>query len=225
MHACMHSGPSIERPPQFGFLTRSSISIRAARMAFSSSLEFGYVVLGLFFFPSPTRFRPDKYAYDGRQKQTPIVDLTSHCPPGTMSSVLFAKHVNFEHSVSSPLPVITSRREHNVNYKTNLFWPCRGFLLVADRGVLQLPSSAALIFRSCPSQRTWKCPRTFAWIDYRVERHWFFPDMLVRTETWRGKTEISAGVNFSPLSQQYAGTCKHGTQRQVTQVRETRAQG
>ena len=28
-----------------------------------------------------------------------------------MSSILFAKHVSFEHSVSSPRPVITSRRE------------------------------------------------------------------------------------------------------------------
>ena len=63
--ACMHvhNSSSIERRPQFGSLTRSWIWIRALRMAFSSSFEFGYVVFGLFF-PSPTRFRPDKYVYD-----------------------------------------------------------------------------------------------------------------------------------------------------------------
>ena len=32
-----------------------------------------------------------------------------------MSSILFAKHVSFEHSVSSPRPVITSRREEKSN--------------------------------------------------------------------------------------------------------------
>ena len=47
MHA--HNSSSIERRPQFGSLTRSWIWIRALRMAFSSSLELGYVVLGLFF--------------------------------------------------------------------------------------------------------------------------------------------------------------------------------
>ena len=41
-------------------------------------------------------------------------------PPGTMSSILFAKHVSFEHSVSSPRPVITSRREEK-NNKAKVF--------------------------------------------------------------------------------------------------------
>ena len=40
--------------------------------------------------------------------------------PGTMSSILFAKHVSFEHSVSSPYPVFTSRREEK-NNKANVF--------------------------------------------------------------------------------------------------------
>ena len=35
--------------------------------------------------------------------------------PGTMSSILFTKHVSFEHSVSSPYPVFTSRREEKNN--------------------------------------------------------------------------------------------------------------
>ena len=49
-------------------------------------------------------------------------DRRSHSPlpPGTMSSMLLAKDVSFEHSVSSPRPVITSRREQNIN-KANVF--------------------------------------------------------------------------------------------------------
>ena len=35
-----------------------------------------------------------------------------------MSSILLAKHVSFEHSVSSPRPVITSRREEKNNKAT-----------------------------------------------------------------------------------------------------------
>ena len=37
-----------------------------------------------------------------------------------MSSILIAKHVSFEHSVSSPCPVITWRREQN-NNKAKVF--------------------------------------------------------------------------------------------------------
>ena len=37
-----------------------------------------------------------------------------------MSSILFAKHVSFEHSVSSPRPVITSRKEEK-NNKAKVF--------------------------------------------------------------------------------------------------------
>ena len=50
-------------------------------------------------------------------------DLRSHSPlpPGTMRSILFAKHVSFEHSVSFPCPLITSRREENVNNNANVF--------------------------------------------------------------------------------------------------------
>ena len=40
--------------------------------------------------------------------------------PGTMSSILFAKHVSFEHSVSSPYPVFTSRIEEK-NNKAKVF--------------------------------------------------------------------------------------------------------
>ena len=44
----------------------------------------------------------------------------SPLPPGTMSSILFTKHVSFEHSVSSPRPAITSRREEK-NNKAKVF--------------------------------------------------------------------------------------------------------
>ena len=112
MHACTQQS-SIGHRPQFGSVTRSWIWIRALRMAFSSSLEFGYVVLGLFFpFPNSqstwqVRLRCLIAADTDRRSHSPL-------PPGTMSlmsSILFAKHVSFEHSVSSPRPVITSRRE------------------------------------------------------------------------------------------------------------------
>ena len=108
MHA--HNSSSIGRRPPFGSETRSWIWIRALRMAFSSSLEFGYAVLGLFFpFPNSqstwqVRLRCLIAADTDRRSHSPL-------PPGTMSSILFAKHVSFEHSVSSPRPVITSRRE------------------------------------------------------------------------------------------------------------------
>ena len=43
-------------------------------------------------------------------------DLAHHCPRA-MSNILFAKHVSFEHSVSSPRSVITSRREEKKKAK------------------------------------------------------------------------------------------------------------
>ena len=104
MHACMHSSPFIERRPQSGSLIRSSISVRASRIAFSSSLEFGYVRLGLSF-PSPTRFRPHRYAYNGGQRRHR--SSISHPLPG--------KHV--EHSfckarqLSSPCDYFEKRRQ------------------------------------------------------------------------------------------------------------------
>ena len=119
--ACMHAhnSSSIGRRPPIGSVTRSWIWIRALRMAFSSSLEFGYVVLGLFFpFPNSqsnwqVRLRCLIAADTDRRSHSPL-------PPGTMSSILLAKHISFEHSVSYPRPVITSRREEK-NNKANVF--------------------------------------------------------------------------------------------------------
>ena len=112
-----HNSSLIGRRPQFGSVTRSWIWIRALRMAFSSSLEFGYVVLGLFF-PFPN----SQSTWQVRQRCLIAADTDrrshSTLPPGTMSSILFAKHVSFEHSVSSPRPVITSRREKRTTRQT-----------------------------------------------------------------------------------------------------------
>ena len=120
--ACMHAhnSSSIERRPPFGSLTRSWIWILALRMAFSSSLELGYVVLGLFF-PFPNSLS----TWQVRLRSLTVADndRRSHLPlsPGTMSSILFAKPVSFEHSVSSLRPVITSRREKKDNNKAKVF--------------------------------------------------------------------------------------------------------
>ena len=85
---------------------------------FYSCLEFGYVVLGLFF--------PFHNSLSTWQVRLPCLiaadtDRQSHSPllPGTISSILFAKHVSFQQSVSSSRPVITSRREEN--NKANVF--------------------------------------------------------------------------------------------------------
>ena len=98
MHACMHT---TVRGLNVGSLTRSWIWIRALRMAFSSCLEFGYIALGLFFpFPNSlmtwqVRLRCLTAADTNRRSHSPLL-------PGTMSSILFAKHVSFKQSVSSP---------------------------------------------------------------------------------------------------------------------------
>ena len=118
--ACMHAhnSSSIERRPQFGTLTLLNLWIwsRALRMAFSSSLELGYVVLGLIF-PFPNSLS----TWQIRLRSLTVADNDrwSHLPlsPGTMSSILFAKHASFEHSVSSPRPVINSRREKKTRPK------------------------------------------------------------------------------------------------------------
>ena len=110
--ACMHAhnSSSIDRRPQFGSLTRSWIWIRALRMDFSSSLEFGYVLLGLF-------FSLPQLAIDLKSTPT-MLDSSRHrssisltTAPGNHVKHSFRKAFSFEHSVSYPRPVITSRRE------------------------------------------------------------------------------------------------------------------
>ena len=116
MHA--HNSLSIDRRPQFGSVTRSRIWIRSLRMPFSSSLELGYVVMG-YIFPSQLAMDlTDTPTMPDSSRRRSSISLTT--APETMSSILFAKHVSFEHSVSSPFPVFTSRREEK-NNKANVF--------------------------------------------------------------------------------------------------------
>ena len=49
--------------------------------------------------------------------QPSIVDLTAREPCRIFT---FAKHVTFEHSIGIPCPVISSRREGNINKQTKL---------------------------------------------------------------------------------------------------------
>ena len=121
VHACMHTTVrrSVVASASVG-LCDSFVNLDSCvEDGFSSSLEFGYVVLGLFFpFPNsqsnwPVRLRCLIAADTDRRSHSPL-------PPGTMSSILFAKHVSFEQSVSSPRPVITSRREEK-NNKAKVF--------------------------------------------------------------------------------------------------------
>ena len=118
MHACTQQ-----------FVDRTSASVRLSDSfmnldscvedSFSSSLEFGYVVLGLFF-----PFSNSLLTWQVRLRCLTAADTDhrshSPLPLGTMSTILFAKHVSFEHSVGSPHPVITSRREEN-NNKAKVF--------------------------------------------------------------------------------------------------------
>ena len=87
-----------------------------SRMAFSSFFEFGCIVVGLFFsFPNLLSTLQVRL----RCLTAADIDRRSHCP-GTMSSILFAKHVSFEHSKSHSRSVITSRRPEDINNKTKV---------------------------------------------------------------------------------------------------------
>ena len=57
-------------------------------------------------------------------------DRRSHCL-GTMPIFTFAKHVSFEHSTGIPCPVISSRRDGNINKRTKL----KSFLTLDRRSV------------------------------------------------------------------------------------------
>ena len=62
------------------------------------------------------------------QRPTSIVDLTAQEPCRIFT---FAKHVSFEHSTGIPCPVISSRREGNINKRTKL----KSFLTLDRRSV------------------------------------------------------------------------------------------
>ena len=66
--------------------------------------------------PRSTRTMTDSAPYTARrQRPTSIVDLTAREPCRIFT---FAKHVSFEHSTGIPCPVISSRRDGNINKRT-----------------------------------------------------------------------------------------------------------
>ena len=77
----------------------------------SSSFECLYVAFDLLF-PFPKSNSVLQYRHDGRRRPTSIVDLTARVPCRFFT---FAEHVSFEHSIGSSRPMITSRREGNIN--------------------------------------------------------------------------------------------------------------
>ena len=122
--ACMraHSSPSIERRPRFSSLNRSWIWIPAFRMAFSSSLEFGYVVLGLFFpFPNSlstwqvwqVRLRCLTAAGTNRRSHSPL-------PQGTHVEHSFrkARQLWTLSELPSPCGYFEKRRKHQQQGKS-----------------------------------------------------------------------------------------------------------
>ena len=93
-----------------------------------SSFQCGYVAFDLYFpFPKSNSAR---YANDDWQRRTSIVDidLTAREPCRIFT---FAKHVSFEHSTGIPCPVISSRRDGNINKRTKL----KSFLTLDRRSV------------------------------------------------------------------------------------------
>ena len=119
-YACMHAQQSvIERRPQSGSLTRSWICIRALRMTFCSTLEFGYVVLGLFFH--------SKFGFDLTSTPT-IADSSRH---RSSISLISAYWNHVEHSFRGARPLWTLSRlpspcdyfeqRRNINNKTKGF--------------------------------------------------------------------------------------------------------
>ena len=92
-----------------------------------SSFQCGYVAFDLFF-PFPKSNSASQCANDDWQRPTSIVDLTAREPCRIFA---FAKHVSFEHSTGIPCPVISSRREGNINKQTKL----KSFLTLDRRSV------------------------------------------------------------------------------------------
>ena len=92
-----------------------------------SSFQCGYVAFDLFF-PFPKSNSASQYANDDWQRPTSMVDLTAREPCRIFT---FAKHVRFEHSTGIPCPVISSRREGNINKLTKL----KSFLTLDRRSV------------------------------------------------------------------------------------------
>ena len=81
-----------------------------------------------YFSPFPSRTLPRSTRTMTDSGQPSIVDLTAREPCRIFT---FAKHVTFEHSIGIPCPVISSRREGNINKQTKL----KSFLTLDRRSV------------------------------------------------------------------------------------------
>ena len=116
MRACMHACTQLQQSDD-----RASASVRLSDSfvnlgscvedGFSSSLEIGYIVVGLFF-PFPNSILTWQVRLPCLTAADPYRRCHSPLPQERLSSNLFAKHVTFERSVSSPRPLVTWRRKN-----------------------------------------------------------------------------------------------------------------
>ena len=102
-------------------------------------------------FPSRTLPRSTRTMTDVTwQRPTSIVDVTAREPCRIFT---FAKHVCFEHSIGIPCPVISSRREGNINKQTKL----KSFLTLDRRSVS--PHRPACVRALRGQWAIWPAPR------------------------------------------------------------------
>ena len=125
-----------------------------------SSFQCGYVASDLFF-PFPKSNSASQNANDDWERPTSIDDLTAREPCRIFT---FAKHVSFEHSTGIPCPVISSRRDRNINKwtKTQKFLDTRS-------SISQSASSCLCSGAPRPVQCTWAI--------------WLAPRLSVATES------------------------------------------
>ena len=114
-----------------------------------SFFQCGYVAFDVFF-PFPKSNSASQYANDDWQRPTSIVDLTAREPCRIFT---FAKHVSFEHSTGIPCPVISSRRDGNINKRTKL----KSFLTLDRRSVSPHRPACVRAFRG--QWAIWLAPR------------------------------------------------------------------
>ena len=170
-------------------------------MAFSSSLEFGYVVLGQFFSLPNSLSTWQVHLRCLADRRSPSTDRRSHSPlpPGTMPSILFAKHVSFEHSVSSPHPVITSRREEN--NKANVFQHPIDSHSQSASSCLDQPALRGQCCRTRPRCSEFLHNRKYRYRSYtQTNDTHFWPWVTTSSCSFdfeRPKTSVSPLINFS----------------------------
>ena len=105
----------------------------------------------IYFSPFPSRTLPrSTRTMTQWQRPTSIVDLTAREPCRIFT---FAKHVCFEHSTGIPCPVISSRRDGNINKRTKL----KSFLTLDRRSVSpHRPASVRALRGQCSGRSGWR---------------------------------------------------------------------